>query len=501
MSDFRRPAMYVTKRNKVVPAGVLADYALKSKVLSQQDAFSTLYGPRGLVEPLYPPYILAGLLEINTAHARCCKVKARDTAGLGWDLLATVDEPSAQSLALKDRIVQTINDMEMPLAAVLDRAMQDYEAISYGAVEVVRENLDVAGDLVQLVHLPAADLRIHRSANKYAQVIGGKCRWFKRILYDMDVDQDTGDEFEPGTLAIEKRATEVIFFTNYSPRNSYYGLPDIIPAIGAITGDTSRRQYNVSFFENYGVPSYAVLLSGNYDPGEPCNDDGTPNPNGRTPLEREIETHLAELAQNPHSVLILSLPSVAGAEGDVHVEFKPLSVETKEASFRLFRQDNREEVISAHGVPSNRLGIDKTGALAGSTAIEATKVYKSSIIKPRQEMLENLINRNIIWGMFEAPDWKFELAEIDLEDETATVSTVKELFIMGGCTPNEIIQRFGAKFGFKESDHPAMTCHYVNNKAVDYIPPADLVDMAGQTASIEQANALLSAAKEALEAK
>src|SRR5690606_4544021 len=102
---------------------------------------------------------------------------------------------------------------------------------------------------------------------------------------------------------------------------------------------------------------------------------------------------------------------------NVKVEFQRLAVDVKEASFRLFRQDNRDEILAAHGVPPYRAGIAETGSLGGSTAVESTEIYKMSVIEPRQSILENLFNRYILRSAFDVTDWRWKLAEIDTRDE------------------------------------------------------------------------------------
>ena len=481
---FRKPFCFVTSSGKTVRQETLDQYSVqKSKGLQQIDPFAGFYKELETVEPLYNPYALAQLLEMNTYHNRCCQTVSRDTAGLGWDLKSTVADPSPASKKLKQNIIDAFADMPMNILEVLNRACTDWESVSYGAMEIVRANYDVEGDFAALVHIPSPDIRVHRSGNKYVQIVLGKKRWFKRAgLTDIDVDMNTGTEYPAGSLPIEQRATEMIFWTNYSPRSSFYGLPSIIPAIGVIKGDLSRRDYNVSFLENYGVPIFACAITGNFDPGEPVDDDGNPDPAGKTVLEREIEGHFEEISRNPHSVLILSLPSVADAEGDVKIEFQPLAKESREASFRLYRLDNRDEVIAAHGVPLNRLGINEIGALSGSTASISTEIYKTSVIGPRQEALETLINRAIIWGIFEAYDWKFTLDPIDTTDETHDVEIAKSLFDIAVLTPNDLIRNFGQRFGAKISDHPAMDAHYIANTAVDYIPA--VADHPSETAAL-----------------
>ena len=118
------------------------------------------------------------------------------------------------------------------------------------------------------------------------------------------------------SLPPEDRASEVIWFVNYTPRSDYYGLPDVVPALGAVWGDIARRDYNIAFFDNYGVPAYAVFVTGNFDPGDIDED-------GRTDMEKAIEEHFSELAKNPHSILILSIPT-EGRDEEVKVEFQPL---------------------------------------------------------------------------------------------------------------------------------------------------------------------------------
>jgi len=188
---------------------------------------------------------------------------------------------------------------------------------------------------------------------RFAQIRNGKKRWFKRVEYPYDVHKDTGVISPLKSLQAEDRASEIIWFVNYTPRSDYYGLPDIIPALGAIWGDIARRDYNIAFFDNYGVPAYAIFVSGNFDPGEVDEE-------GRTEMEKMIEEHFAELAKNPHSTLILSVPT-EGRDEEVKIEFKSLSAEIKEASFRLYRNDNRDEILSAHGMPPYRIGVNETG--------------------------------------------------------------------------------------------------------------------------------------------
>ncbi len=473
-----KPFGIVTKRGKFAGGDVLSQYATKGSRQVGQDAFNKTYG-KGLVKPLYNPDTLARALEMNTYHYRCCRVKARDTAGLGWALKPVVENPNEQQY---DQLQDFFDGQDVPISSTFNQAQFDFEGIGYGAIEVIRVDHNPAGYPEQLKHIPSHTLRVHKSGNLFCQMRNNKRVWFKAIGYEKDVDYKTGREYPLGSLPENKRATEILWFANYTPRSDYYGLPDIIPALGAVHGDISRRDFNIAFFDNFGVPAYAVFITGNFQDEPRLDSDGKET--GETVLQHEIEEHFKELAKNPHSTLILTIPTKAGAE-EVKVDFEPLAVETKEASFRLYRKDNRDEVLSAHGVPPYRVGVAETGNLGGTTAAEATEIYKRSVIEPRQETLETILNRHIILEAFDIKDWRYEFAEIDTADEAHDLDVLQALFGMAAVTPNQIIRHFKDRFGLEEVDRPEMNTHYLNNN------PLYAVGEAGPSLAVVGAPALV----------
>lgn len=470
------PFGYVTKDGRVVRKDLLDQYAFKggNEVSTQikADRFMGDYREAGLIQPLYNPETLATISEINSYHARACHVKARDTAGHGWRLVGKGENPRE---AIRDEIETFLTRQITPLTTTLYRHQLDIEVVGHGGIEIVREGYLPTGRPRIIAHVPGHTLRIHAKENRYAQRRDNRIRWFKRINYEMDVHKETGAEYELGTLPPEQRAAELLWNASYSQRSDYYGIPDIIPALGAIHGDLARRDFNIAFFDNFGVPAYAVFITGDYDPGEKDAD-------GVTELERTIEMHFKEMAKNPHATLVLAVPTMGGVNGgDVKIEFKPLAIEIKDASFRLFRKDNRDEVISAHGVPPYRLGIAETGSLGGSTATESTEIYKMSVINPRQDTLEAMINQHLIWHPdgFDAPEWTFVFNEIDLTDEERDVAAAKELFSMGALRIRDIIRIFGDRFGVKDDpDDTLLDQRYINGIPVTHPMPADQVEKA-----------------------
>lgn len=459
-----KPMAFITKTGEMVGASVLDGYATKGE--SQQlpaDPYQGSYGGRGrgLMQPPYSLDALAQLPELNTYHMRCCVTKARDTAGLGFEMVPVEGTGEDASEEQKKVALGFFRNLSEPITETLNKAQFDCEAVGMFYVEVEVVN----GVPVDMHHIPAHTMRVHKSGKRFAQVRGSKIAWFNEASAEGTISVKDGQPTDdPNQIA-----NEVIVGATYSPKSDYYGVPEVIPAIGAIRGHLAQRDYNVAFFRNHGIPAYAVYVYGDYDLGDYVNDEGEVvpdgDPTGDYATNRAIKRYFAQASKNPHSTLILTIPS-ASPEGQVKVEIKPLSIEVKEASFTIYRKDNRDEVLTAHGVDPYRAGIAEVGSLSGTTAKQATEIYKMSIINPRQAKMEHLINKHIVTRLG-CTDWRFKLVEIDTSDELHDVDMLQKMWLMGGVTANEIIKVLGARFGLKEVDHPLMNAHWIAGIPID----------------------------------
>ena len=469
-SDKFIPYCVVTSRGEAVKTDVLEGYRTSESKQLGMDVFAEEeYAERGLVKPLYAPLVMAKLLEINTYHMRACRTKAEDVAGNGWKLVPLVEKPSEEQ---KKTIEDFIQGQEETLTETLKKLQLDKELVGYFAMEVAREENAFDGRVNQIKHIPAHTVRIHKEGNKYCQSRNENKSWFRNFGYEKDIEKEGGKEADKKNLDRKTRGNEIIWNVNYTPRSCFYGIPDITPAIGAITGDISRRDYNIAFFNNYGVPAYMVSICGDFDPG-----DVDPE-TGKTKLVQQIEEKFKEVIKNPQSVMILTIPKTMGTiGGEVTVKVEPLSTDIKEASFRLYRVDNRNEVITAHAIPPYRMGIYETGSLAGNLGAESTEIYYTSVIKPRQDVYNNIMNHEIL-PTLEITDWKWILNSIDLEDIDKEINRVVKLINCGPMTPNEAIEYLGDHFGIEKSeDNQAMDLHYLNGTAIDsgnFIPESEI---------------------------
>lgn len=442
---------YVLEDGEVVSESYLEKYALKdeSKQIAA-DVFENEYKDGELVEPLYNLEALAQLMELNTYHSRAVKTKARDIAGLGWDLIPKdgIENPNREQKIKADEFLENCNP-SITIGEVFSKIMIDHEAIGNGYFEVIRD--EKQEEIVGLEHIPGHTMRVHADMNRYAQIRGRNKVWFKKYGLDKDVHVKTGEYHPKGALDSKERANEVMHIKSYTSRSDYYGIPDIVPALSAVLGDKERQEYNISFFDNHAIPAYAVTVTGAE------LDDKT---------EKQIKRFFQQdVKKANHSTLVLTAKHDEGAynQEPIKFEFTPLSTDIKEASFRMFRQDNRDEILSAHGVPPYRAGITVEGQLGGSSASESTEIYKQSIVKQKQEVLESRINRFILQDGLGITDWKFKFREIDTRDEDREIERIKKLFDMGALSPNGVLERIGEE----RIDDPNLDRRFVYGRPIE----------------------------------
>jgi len=404
------------------------------------------YDKTGAKAPPYNLDALAHFLEVNTWHYRCVKAKAISTAGLGFDFVAPegVKEPKDENKRKLQEFFNHPND-EMTWGEVLENVLTDFEALGNGYFEVVRNRFG-QGPPKAIFHIPAVTMRVRKDKKGFIQQRENKMVYFRNF----GSDPADADSFDPRDLpaphasrqagkdkADGKRRllNEVIHLKNYHPRSSYYGLPDFLPALRALVGNKKAGDFNISFFENNAVPQYAIIVKG----GELAR--GT-----RKRIEEYFRTHIKGAA---HKTLILEVVQEEGEKVDI--EIKPLSVDVKDASFRMFRTDNAEEIRVAHGVPGRLIGLTEKGGLGGAgEGATQQEIFKYHVIEPKQTRLEYRINNFLVKRGFGVSDWELRFKEIDVTDEGKVAEIIQKLVKLGVLTINEGRRAMGQK----PLDHP-----------------------------------------------
>jgi phage portal protein BeeE len=117
---------------------------------------------------------------------------------------------------------------------------------------------------------------------------------------------------------------------------------------------------------------------------------------------------------------------------------EPIEAGAQESSFNVYRKTNRDEILLAHRVPINKIGLPEGVSLAN--ARDADKTFKEQVCRPAQDNLEKKLNR-IIAEKTDALLIKFN--ELTLTDED-TQSKIDERYLrMQVITPNEVRIRKG----------------------------------------------------------
>lgn len=384
-----------------------------SKQLKQTEKWMTL---NELVYPPYSPDMLLALYESNPVFMRCVNQLATDVAGLGWSLQLKKDKKENKTEFERTQTLLQTPNPEDALRIILKQLLVDWGAIGWFGIEVVRNN---KGEITELYHVPAHTLRVHVSQEKYCQIRNNKKVWFKKFGLEKDFSSKDGKE---GQFSLEDRANELIYYRNFYPKSDYYGVPNAISAVGDILGLIGLRDYNLAFFENYGVPSAIIILEGDWE-------DGSEKTVSEF-LNKEIRG-----TDNAHRTLVVTQPD------NCTFTYKSLGTEVKEASFRLYEQTRREDILIAYSMPPERVGVHIVGKLGGNVAEEATHIYVQGVVEPLQTDLEDIINNKLLQS--EAYEFKFE--NIDLRDYDIEIKQMGYQIERAMMTPNEARNKLGLK--------------------------------------------------------
>lgn len=443
------------------------DYDGSKQVIDEQFKAGT-----HVLEPRYNPYDLVQLLDLYTYHAAAVDAVAVDSTGINYTLkpvegLEPID-------AEKERFINVLENCKPSINHQLQRTVYDRRAIGYGALEVIRETTSDS-DVTKLKHIPAQTLRRHADTKRVVHITpAGKRVWY--VIYGknyddqgnkVDVHADRGTFHPYNSLAPHERANELLWTMEYAPGTDYYGRPPIISALGSIKGDIGAVKYNNSFFDNYGMPKFAITVTGDFADYDIEPDD--PDYDITQTLRYKISQQIKEVIRNPHSAICITIPS-EGEEGNVDLKITPLSVQTEEGHFRMYRKDTRDEVLHAHHIDPSRLGIYDAGSLNGGNSDNTMVSYKYGTIAPIKAEIEDLIN--LIGAELECTSWQFTIEDVAPIDYAKDMALADFLFARGAMTIKELIDNFGSKFGLTINDYENedyLNARYINGQPLELI--------------------------------
>ena len=215
------------------------------------------------------------------------------------------------------------------------------------------------------------------------------------------------------------------------------------------------------------MPKFAVTVTGDFadydvDPTDEEYDV-------TQTLRYRISQQIREVIKNPHSAICITIPS-EGEEGNVDLKITPLSVQTEEGHFRMYRKDTRDEVIHSHHVDPSRLGVYDAGSLNGGNSDNTMASYKYGTIAPIKAECEALIN--LIAKELEVNTWRFCIEDVAPIDYAKDLALADFLFSRGAMTIKDLIDNFGAKFGLDtvgEEEDYYLNARYLNGVPLEQV--------------------------------
>lgn len=394
---------------------------IEENIITGYNAFEVVATPYNLD-------YLAKLYELSTPHKAAVDAKSANIVGLGHQFVNSPrtalkrdqmddqekkDKFDKKLARMKIDLDEAIKDMnaEDSFTEILHKVWTDYETMGNGYLEIGRTD---GGEIAYIGHLPAATVRVRRPRDGFVQIIANKAVFFRNFGKD-----------DPDPIGRDPKPNEVIHILKYSPSSTFYGVPDIVAAKQAVAGNKFSADFNIDYFENKAVPRHVIILQG-----------ATINPRLAKNILEFFETGLK--GKN-HRSLFVPLPASTN-EKKVEFKIEPVEAGIQDASFEKYRKANLQEILMAHRVPINKIGLPEGVSLA--VARDADKTFKEQVCGPEQDKIEFKLNK-LLKDIQGDQVFVISLTELTLTDE-ATQSQIDERRIKTGAeVPNEQRARRG----------------------------------------------------------
>ena len=397
-----------------------------SKQINPGSVYNNGYGMFDVITPPWNLYELANYYDTSFANHAAIDAKVENIVGLGYDFKISdrtqMRLEQAMDEGQRERARNRIERMRIEMRDWIENLNQDdsfthtmmkfytdVQATGNGYLEIGRTT---KGEIGYIGHIPATTIRVRRQRDGFVQIIGQKVVYFRNFAAK-----------NQNPVTADPRPNEIIHYKEYSPLNTYYGVPDIMSAISSLHGDQLANQYNIDYFSNKAVPRYVVTLKG-------------------AKLSAEAEDKLFRFLQTSlrgqsHRTLYIPLPGDSDTN-KVEFNMEPIENGVQEASFNEYRIRNREDILVAHQVPLSKIGGADSSTIASALAQDRT--FKEQVARPAQKNIEKMLNK-IIREKTDVIELKFN--ELTLTDEIAQSQILERYVKTQVMTPNEARQQLG----------------------------------------------------------
>ncbi|NBP66607.1 MAG: hypothetical protein EBU66_18410, partial [Bacteroidetes bacterium] len=219
---------------KAQPSGI---NGAQSKEINPGSVYRNAYGLFDVITPPWNLYELANYYDTSFANHAAIDAKVENIVGLGYDfevspatmLRLESNQDKEQVGRARNRIerakielhawLESLNDNDS-FTTTMVKVYTDMQATGNGYLEIGRTT---RGEIGYVGHIPATTMRVRRIRDGYVQIIGQKVVYFRNF-----------GAKNPNPITADTRPNEIIHFKQYSPLNTFYGVPDILSAINSL---------------------------------------------------------------------------------------------------------------------------------------------------------------------------------------------------------------------------------------------------------------------------
>jgi len=203
--------------------------------------------------------------------------------------------------------------------------------------------------------------------------------------------------------------SQVYYYKQYSPSNSYYPHPDYSGGLAAIEIDVNIKEFHANNLKNGMLPSLFISFN-NGIPGEE---------------EQRIITRALE--EQYSSVNNAGRPIISFNESkELSPDITQIAPSANDGYYSAIYDDIVRSILSAHRVSSGELyGISTSGKLgSGNEIIEHSEFFRNTVIKPYQRQLLPTFDK-LVGMKFQAPT-TFEVIPLSILNVNKPVTPILE---------------------------------------------------------------------------
>jgi len=348
-----------------------------------------------IIERPYDPLDLAEVVLASTRLSRATNVMARNTVGLGYSVIPSIDytelpqkEQNPKDLQAETKILRSflekINPHE-PFSEVMCLTKHDEYVAGNGYLEVVR---DLHETPKELVFLPSATMWRRDSSDHiehgadYVQIRedsqGNEHKvYFKTFGDHRIINKHTG-KVTNAIIPIDKRATEVIHFFTKTTFSDYYGYPIWLPTLYAILGNVEAQNRTIAFLKNDCTPRFVIVANTRIE-------------GYADRIEKFLSAKLRGSAESGRALVLQPEQPSGGAKPEIKVITFPLP---DDASFLKYRKENDREISEIFGLADTFFGVSEDVNKASADLLKKQALEQD--FAPETTRYEYRLNRTVV---------------------------------------------------------------------------------------------------------